>query len=87
MNIILFVLFAFACALADPKKENKEEGSIFKGLHLTAETFDKLVGKDKHVLVKFYAPCIAILCNFRVRTLPTYGSRVYRGDEPLGAVQ
>lgn len=59
MNIILFAFFAFACALADPAGEQKED-NVFKGFHLTAETFDQLVGKDKHVLVKFYATCTSL---------------------------
>ncbi|CAG8489497.1 13199_t:CDS:10 [Ambispora gerdemannii] len=46
---IITVLVSCSCVLAD-------ENSNSKVVDLTPDTFDEIVGHDKHVFVKFYAP-------------------------------
>ena len=73
MKFVPLILSVCALLLVNAKQEkqeqpaksekNDEEGGNFKGFHLTDENFDEHVGKDKHVLVKFYAPCNTVCSN------------------------
>jgi hypothetical protein len=53
----LVLSLLIAICWSEPQAPNNGNNEMAQGFHLTAANFDDLVGKDKHVLVKFYAPC------------------------------
>ena len=56
--MIFFLSVLIAICWSEPQAPNSVNAELAQGFHLTAATFDDAIGKGKHVLVKFYAPCM-----------------------------
>jgi hypothetical protein len=57
ISILFFSYFLFELALGK-SPDAKIEHPASQVLQLTLKTFDGIVGKERPVMVKFYAPCM-----------------------------